>query len=197
VNIKQNYKNFKLTINEVIRISESYLNIINSLLDDYIERRELGDEIYTPLNTLLGEIQDFFSEVYLEFNNSFLKKSKNEDITNFLFYHSARNLKLTTIKVIDSFKLAKVKALNPKVAKQLKSFIEPLIKFLMFLKLMKQESFPKIDMLSEELEKFRSIAKEKHFLCNLDEELKYDEITHKKFRNLMDSIREINLAEFH
>jgi len=178
-------------------VSESYIEIINSLLDDYIERRELGDEIYDPLNILLSEIQDFLSEVYLDFNNSFLKKSKNEDITNFLFYHSTRNLRLTTIKVIDSFKLAKVKALNPKVARQLRSFIEPLIKFLMFLKLMKQETLPKIDMLSEELEKFRSIAKENDFLCNIDEELKYDKITHKEFRSLMDSIREINLAEFH
>ncbi|KKK40769.1 hypothetical protein LCGC14_0519440 [marine sediment metagenome] len=178
-------------------MSESYIEIINSLLDDYIERRELGDEIYDPLNILLSEIQDFLSEVYLDFNNSFLKKSKNEDITNFLFYHSTRNLRLTTIKVIDSFKLAKVKALNPKVARQLRSFIEPLIKFLMFLKLMKQETLPKIDMLSEELEKFRSIAKENDFLCNIDEELKYDKITHKEFRSLMDSIREINLAEFH
>ena len=181
----------------MIRISESYINIINSLLDGYIERREIGDEIYAPLNTLLDEIQDFFTEVYHDFNNSFRKKSENEDITNFLIYHSTRNLRLTTIKVIDSFRLAKVKALNPKVARQLKSFIEPLIRFLIFLKLMKQETFPKIDMLSEELEKFRSIAKEKDFLCNLNEELKYDKITHKEFRNLMNSIRDINLAEFH
>ena len=181
----------------MIRISESYIEIINSLLDDYIDRGEIGDEIYAPLTTLLNEIQDFYSEVYLEFNNSFLKKLENENIINFLFYHSTRNLKLTTNKVIDCFKLAKVKKLNPKVARQLKSFIEPLIKFLIFLKLMKQETLPKIDILSEELEKFRSIAKENNFLCSLDEELKYDKITHKEFRNLMDSIREIDITKFH
>ena len=181
----------------MIRISGSYIKIINSLLDDYIERRELGDEIYPPLNTFLDEVQDYFSEAYIGFNNSFLKKSKNEDITNFLFYHSARNLKLTTIKVIDSFRLAKIKALNPKVARQLKSFIGPLIKFLIFLKLMKQENFPKIDLLSEELEEFRNVAKQNGFLCSLDEELKYDKITHKEFRDLMDSMREINIEEFH
>jgi len=181
----------------VIRISESYIKIINSLLDDYIERGEFGDEIYTPLNTLLDEIQDLISEVYIEFNNSFLKKSKNEDITNFLFYHSARNLKITTYKVIDSFKLAKVNALNPLVTKRLKNFIEPLIKFLIFLKLMKQETFPKIDLLSEELEEFRNVAKENDFLCSFDEELKYDKITHKEFRDLMNSMREIDIEEFH
>ena len=63
--------------------------------------------------------------------------------------------------------------------------------------LLAEETFPKIDLLSEELEEFRNVAKENDFLCSLDEELKYDKITHDEFRDLMNSMREIDIKEFH
>lgn len=174
-----------------------YIKILISLLDKYIENKELGVEIYAPLNDLLDEVEDLSTETFKNIKESFLEGSKNEKITNFLYYHSVRNLRLTSYKIIDSFKLAKVKALNPLVARQLRNFIEPYIKFLLFLKILKQETFPKVELLSEELEKFRDNARQNNFLCSLNDELKYDKITHKEFRDLMNSMKEINIEKMH
>ncbi|MHA1241499.1 MAG: hypothetical protein ACTSQU_12040 [Promethearchaeota archaeon] len=178
-------------------MSKPYIKILMSLLDKYIENKKLGFEIYAPLNDLLDEIEALSTETFKNMKESFLKGSKNENITNFLYFHSVRNLRLTTYKIIDSFKMAESRALNPVVARQLKAFIEPFYKFLFFLKILKQETFPKVELLSEELEKFRETAKQSNFLCSLHDELKYDKITHKEFRDLMNSMGEINIEEMH
>ena len=122
-------------------------------------------------------------------DKAFLKKSRQENVFNFLFFHGVRNLKLTTYKIVESFKQAKAKELNPLVAKQLKIFIEPYIKFLMFLKVIRQTNMSKI-VISEELEKFRDIAKKTSFLCDTSEELKYDNIDRDEFKKLLKSIRD-------
>lgn len=181
----------------MIITSKPYRKLLISLLDRYIEDKTLGVEIYAPLNDLLSEIEELSTETSKNIKESFLKGSKDQNITNFLYYHSVRNLRLTTYKIIDSFKLAKAKALNPTVARQLRNFLESYIKFLLFLKLLKQETFPQVELLSEELEKFRDIAKQNNFLCSLHDELKYDKITHKDFRELMNSMSEINVEEMH
>lgn len=176
-------------------ISESNIKTVMSLLDKYIEEKKIGMEIYEPLNNILDEVEKISSNAYEKSKVEFPKLSRNDNITNFLFYHNMRNLKLTTYKIIDSFRLAKEKALNPVVAKNLKKFLEPYFKFLIFLKLIKQSGVLEIDLLSEELEKFRNTAQKYGFLCSLDEELKYDEITHKEFRELMKSMLDIKIEE--
>lgn len=137
----------------------------------------------------MNEIEELDSEAYEIMNNSFLKESKQKDVVNFLFFHGVRNLKLTTCKIIDSFKQAKSKQLNPIVAKQLKLFIEPYIKFLVFLKLVHRKGISG-SFISEEIEKFRDIAKKTSFLCSTEEELKYDNIDQNEFKKLFKSIRD-------
>lgn len=182
---------------EVKKISESNIKKLLSFLDKYIEEREIGIEIYEPLNNVLDEVERISSDTYENFKEGFSSLPRNDNIANFLLYHNIRNLKLTTYKIIDSFKIAKEKALNPLVAKNLRKFIEPYFRFLLFLKLIKQSGVLEIDLLSGELEKFRDIAESYGFLCSLNEELKYDKITHKEFRELMDSMSDIKIEECH
>ena len=53
-------------------------------------------------------------EAYEKIDETFLKVNTQEDMSNFLYFHSIRNLRLSTLKIIDQFKLAKAKKLNPK-----------------------------------------------------------------------------------
>ncbi len=178
-------------------MSESYIIDINSLLDRYIEEKEIGKEIYPILEGLLNEVEKLNEDAYEKMDETFLKVNKQEDMSNFLFFHSIRNLRLTTLKIIDQFKLAKAKKLNPSIAKKLKQFINSYVKFLFFLKVIQEETFPKIDLISKELEKFRLSAKEYSFLCNTNEELKYDQIKHRDFRELINSLKDIRIEAMH
>lgn len=178
-------------------MSESYITDINSLLDRYIEEKEIGKEIYPILEGLLSEVEKLSEEAYEKMDETFLKVNKQEDMSNFLFFHSIRNLRLTTLKITDQFKLAKARKLNPLVAKNLKQFINFYVKFLFFLRVIQEETFPKIDLISKELEKFRTVAREYSFLCNTNEELKYDQIKHKDFRELINSLRDIKIEAMH
>ncbi len=178
-------------------MSESYISDINSLLDRYIKEKEIGDEIYPILEGLLGEVEKLNLEAYEKIDETFLKANKQEDMSNFLYFHSIRNLRLTTLKIIDQFKLAKAQLLNPIVAKNLKQFINFYVKFLFFLKIIQEETFPKVDLISKELEKFRTSAKEYSFLCNTNEELRYDNIKHKDFRELINSLKDIKIESTH
>ena len=67
------------------------------------------------------------------------------------------------------------------------------VKFLFFLKIIQEETFPKISFISRELEKFRTSARDYSFLCNTDEELRYDKIKHKDFRELINSLKDIKI----
>ncbi len=174
-------------------MSESYISDINSLLDRYIKEKEIGDEIYPILEELLGEVEKLNLEAYEKLDETFLKVNKQEDMSNFLYFHSLRNLRLTTLKIIDQFRLAKAKKLNPSVAKNLSVFINFYVKFLFFLKIIREKTFPKVDLISKELEKFRNSAKEYSFLCNTNEELRYDNIKHKDFRELINSLKDIKM----
>ncbi len=178
-------------------MSESYISSINSLLDRYINEREIGEEIYPILKDLLGEVEKLNLEAFEKIDETFLKVDKQEDISNFLYFHSIRNLRLTTLKIIDQFKLAKAKKLNPLVAKNLKKFISFYVKFLFFLRVIQEETFPKIDLISKELEKFRTSAREFSFLCNTHEELRYDKIKHKDFRELINSLKDIKIESIY
>jgi len=178
-------------------MSESYISNINSLLDRYIMEGEIGDEIYPVLESVLGEIEKFSTEAYEKMDENYLKVNNEEDMSNFLYFHSIRNLRLTTLKIIDQFKLAKAKKLNPLVAKNLKKFISFYIKFLFFLRIIQEETFPRIDLISKELQKFRSSAKEYSFLCNTNEELRYEKIKHKDFRELINSLKNIKIEAMH
>jgi len=178
-------------------LSESYISSINSLLDRYINEREIGEEIYPILNDLLGEVEKLNLEAFEKIDETFLKVDKQEDISNFLYFHSIRNLRLTTLKIIDQFKLAKAKKLNPLVAKNLKKFISFYVKFLFFLRVIQEETFPKIDLISKELEKFRTSAREYSFLCDTHEELRYDKIKHKDFRELINSLKDIKIESIY
>jgi len=178
-------------------VSEPYISGINSLLDRYIKERELGEEIYPILEGLLAEIEKLNLEAYEKMDETFLKVNKQEDISNFLYFHSIRNLRLTTLKIIDQFKLAKAKKLNPVIAKNLKHFINFYVKFLFFLRIIQEETFPKIDLISKELEKFRTSAREYSFLCDTHEELRYDKIKHKDFRELINSLKDIKIEAMH
>ncbi len=178
-------------------MSESYISSINSLLDRYINEREIGEEIYPILKDLLGEVEKLNLEAFEKIDETFLKVDKQEDISNFLYFHSIRNLRLTTLKIIDQFKLAKAKKLNPLVAKNLKKFISFYVKFLFFLRVIQEETFPKIDLISKELEKFRTSAREYSFLCDTHEELRYDKIKHKDFRELINSLKDIKIESIY
>ena len=178
-------------------MSESYISDINSLLDRYIKEKEIGEEIYPILDGLLSEVEKLSEETYEKMDEKFLKVNQEENISNFLFFHSIRNLRLITLKIIDQFKLAKAKKLNPLVAKNLKKFINFYVKFLFFLRVIQEETFPKIDLISKELEIFRTSAREYSFLCNTNEELKYDQIKHKDFRELINSLKEIKIEAIH
>jgi len=178
-------------------LSESYISSINSLLDRYINEREIGEEIYPILKDLLGEVEKLNLEAFEKIDETFLKVDKQEDISNFLYFHSIRNLRLTTLKIIDQFKLAKAKKLNPLVAKNLKKFISFYVKFLFFLRVIQEETFPKIDLISKELEKFRTSAREYSFLCDTHEELRYDKIKHKDFRELINSLKDIKIESIY
>lgn len=178
-------------------MSESYISGFNSLLDRYIKEKEIGEEIYPILNAILNEVEKLNLEAYEKMDESFLKVDSHEDTSNFLYYHSIRNLRLTTMKIIDQFKLAKAKKLNPKVAKNLKQFINFYVKFLFFLKIIKEETFPKINIISKELEEFRSSARKYSFLCDTNEELRYDKIKFKDFRDLINSLKDINIESMH
>lgn len=155
--------------------------------------KEIGEEIYPILEDLLGEVEKLNQNAYDKMDETFLKVSKQEDMSNFLYFHSIRNLRLATLKIIDQFKLAKAKKLNPAVAKNLKLFINYYVKFLFFLKIVPKESFPKISLISKELEKFRTSARDYSFLCSTDEELRYDKIKHKDFRELIKSLKDIKI----
>jgi len=155
--------------------------------------KEIGEEIYPILEDLLGEVEKLNQNAYDRMDETFLKVSKQEDTSNFLYFHSIRNLRLATLKIIDQFKLAKAKNLNPAVAKNLKQFITFYVKFLFFLRIVPEEPFPKMNLLSKELEKFRTSAREYSFLCNTDEELRYDKIKHKDFRELINSLKDIKI----
>ena len=174
-------------------MSESYISSISSLLDRYIEEREIGEEIYSILDGLLGEVEKLNIEAFEKMEETFLKVNTQEDMSNFLYFHSIRNLRLSTLKIIDQFKLAKAKKLNPSIAKNLKQFINFYVKFLFFLKIIQEETFPKISLLSKELKKFRTSAREYTFLCNTNEELRYDKIKHKDFRELIHSLKDIKI----
>ena len=178
-------------------MSEPYISGINSLLDRYIKERDIGEDIYPILDGLLGEVEKLNLEAYEKMDETFLKVNKQEDMSNFLYFHSIRNLRLTTLKIIDQFKLAKAKKLNPVIAKNLKKFINFYVKFLFFLKIIQEETFPKIDLISKELQKFRNSAKKYSFLCNTNEELRYDKIKHKDFRELINSLRDIKIESMH
>jgi len=178
-------------------VSESYISSISSLLDRYIEEKKIGEEIYSILDGLLGEVEKLNIEAIEKMEETFLKVNTQEDMSNFLYFHSIRNLRLSTLKIIDQFKLAKAKKLNPSVAKNLKQFINFYVKFLFFLKIIQEETFPKIDLISKELEKFRTSAKEYSFLCNTNEELRYDKIKHKDFRELIKSLKDIKIETLH
>ncbi len=178
-------------------MSESYILGINSILDRYIKEKKLGEEIYPILEELLGEVEKLNLEAFEKMDKTFLKVNVEEDMSNFLYFHSIRNLRLTTLKIVDQFKLAKAKQLNPIVAKNLKQFINSYVKFLFFLKIIQEETFPKIDLISNQLEKFRTSARESSFLCNTSEELKYDKIKHKDFRDLINSLRDIKTKAVH
>ena len=178
-------------------MSESYISGINSLLDRYINEGEIGEEIYPILESLLGEVEKLNLEAYEKIDETFLKVNTQEDMSNFLYFHSIRNLRLSTLKIIDQFKLAKAKKLNPIVAKNLKQFLNFYIKFLFFLKVIQEETFPKLDLISKALERFRISAREHSFLCNTNEELKYDKIKHKDFRDLIKSLKDIKIESMH
>jgi hypothetical protein len=178
-------------------MSEPYISDIISLLDRYIEKKEIGEEIYPVLKDLLHDVEKLSEEAYEQLDRTFLKVTIQEDMSNFLFFHSIRNLRLTTLKIIDQFKLAKEQKLNPLIAKNLKQFINPYVKFLFFLRVIQDETFPKIDLISNELEKFRESAKQYSFLCSTDEELEYDKITHKEFRELINSLKSLRIEAMH
>ena len=178
-------------------MSESYISSINSLLDRYIKEKEIGEEIYPILEGLLDEVEKLNRGAYEKIDETFLKVNTQEDLSNFLYFHSIRNLRLTTLKIFDQFKLAKAKQLNPIVAKNLKQFINLYVKFLFFLKIIQEETFPKIGLISKELEKFRNSAREYSFLCNTHEELRYDKIKHKDFRELINSLKDIKIESLH
>ncbi len=174
-------------------ISETYFTKINSILDNYISKKELGEDIYSPLNKLLDDVKNLNESAFNRLDRNFLEKSKEDSASNFLFYHSIRNLKLSLLKIIDRFKQAKAKQLNPLIAMQLKEFIKYFMGFLIFLKRIQQKELYGIDILSDELERFRNKTREYLFLCNTDEEFRYDNIPEEEFERLFKSIQENNI----
>jgi len=171
-------------------ISETYFTKINSILDNYISKKELGEDIYSPLNKLLDDVKNLNESAFNRLDKNFLEKSKEDSAYNFLFYHSIRNLRLSLLKIIDQFKQAKAKQLNPLIAAQLKEFIKYFMGFFIFLKRIHQKELYGIDILSDELEKFRNKTREYSFLCNTEEEFRYDNIPEEEFESLFKSIRE-------
>lgn len=132
---------------------------------------------------------------FIILKKNFLEKTDKESIYNFLFYHCIRNLKITLLKIINRFKQAKLKQLNPLIARQLKSFLESFSNFLTFLKTIELKETDKIEIMSERLEEFRDKAEESSFLCGIEEEFYYDEIGEDEIEKIFKMVQEIDLEE--
>ena len=168
---------------------------MNTILDGYIKERLIGVEINIPLEKLLNKILDLHEKAFKKFDNDFSKGIQERDISNFIYYHSVRNIKLALLKIGDSLKEAKERELNPAVAKDLKGFIKPLKRFINAVERVKPEKLLKVMDLSEKLESFRDEAEKFNFLCNLEEEIQYDKLSEEDFKELLSSIRDIDLDE--
>jgi len=148
-----------------------------------------------PLEKLLKKAGELNEKAFERFDRDFSKGTHERDVFNFIYYHRLRNLRLTLLKIIDRLQDAKTRNLNPTVAKNLKGFMKPLSRFINSVEKVRIGEFSKTTELSEELESFRGEAEKYEFLCDLDEEIRYDKISKDDFKKLLMSIRDVDLDE--
>lgn len=81
------------------------------------------------------------------------------------------------------------------MAKQFRSFIGDFSYFYNYLENLKDNKTPKIDVLSEKLDDFIDEAEKNGFLCDPDDELKYDDINESEIEEVFKDLQEIDTAE--
>ncbi len=176
-------------------MTNNYAEKILVLLDDYIKKKEISSEIEKPLNEMLEDAKNIEADALNILCIDPLTKTEEQSSINFSVYHYARNIKVSILKTIDQFRVAKKKALNPLVAKQLKIFIDPLIDSIIFLRNLLKTGSIDNEVLKNKFEQFLNKAEETSFLCSTSEELRYGDIKTREFRDFVASIRASELEE--